>query len=358
LDSAARGRRVMELAERLGADGLLITNPINRRYLSGFGGTAGQLVITADRRVLATDARYTERAADEAPDWEIRNIAGKPNWLADLADELKFTNLCFEADDLTVDAHKRLKTVLKSAKAEIALTPSVALVSKLRRVKNADEIEALIRAVSIGDQAFAQTASGIRAGQTEREVALEFEFNARKLGADCLSFPTIVASGPNAARPHHEPGDRAIRERETIVFDCGVMHNGYCSDLTRTIVIGEPDEQTVAVYRTVLEAQTRAADAIKPGMSGREADAVARDHIAGAGYGERFGHGLGHGVGLEIHEEPYLSQNGAAPLDIGAVVTIEPGIYIPNWGGVRIEDMAVVEKDGARVISAAPKMKV
>lgn len=335
-----------------GADGALITNGFNRHYLSGFMSSAGSLLVTGSAAVLATDSRYSERAAAVAEGWDVRDVTSKPDWLGECAAELGIKKLCFESGDVSVARHQQMA---KKA-GGVELIPVSDLAEQIRVAKDAAEITKLERAVLIGDEAFTKTARGIKPGQTESEIAFQFEFNARKLGASALSFPTIVASGPNASSPHHETADRAVREGETIVFDCGVIYDSYCSDLTRTVVLGEPTDKIREVYNVVLAAQQRATAAIKPGVRGVDVDAVARDHIREAGYGKYFGHGLGHGVGLEIHEEPYLAPRSKATLAVGNVVTIEPGIYIPGWGGVRIEDMAVVEADGARVISTAEKL--
>lgn len=351
-----RIEKLLKFDELRASDGVLITNAFNRRYLSGFHGTAGMLIATRDQLILATDSRYTEQATIEAPNWEVRDTTNRGEWLAELVSELGITNLAFEADDITHHSHTKLQKQFADKNVNVELTPTTKLVARLRNVKDADELAQLERAVQIGDLAFTKTAEAIQIGQTEREVAFMFEFNARELGAEALSFPTILAAGANAAKPHHKPSDSKIKAGETIVFDCGVLYEGYCSDLTRTLVLGEPDAKIVEVYNVVLEAQKRGTDAIKAGLLGREVDAVARQHIKDAGYGDYFGHGLGHGVGLEVHEEPYLAPRGEAPLEVGAVVTVEPGIYIPNWGGVRIEDMVVVEQSGARVLSQAPKL--
>ena len=351
-----RIEKLLAYDELRATDGIIITNAFNRRYLSGFHGTAGTLLASHSKLILATDSRYTEQAAGEAPNWEVRDITNRADWLAELVAELGIKKLAFEADDITLASHAKLQKQFANKNVSVELVPTTKLVSRLRSVKDAGELAQLEKAVQIGDMAFTKTAEAIKIGQTEREVAFMFEFNARELGAEALSFPTILASGANAAKPHHKPSDYKIQAGETIVFDCGVLYDGYCSDLTRTLVVGEHDSKIAEVYNVVLEAQTRGTEAVKAGLLGREVDAVAREVIKDAGYSDYFGHGLGHGVGLEVHEEPYLAPRGEAPLEVGAVVTVEPGIYIPDWGGVRIEDMVVVTENGARTLSQAPKL--
>ena len=240
---------------------------------------------------------------------------------------------------------------------EVALEPKSGAAAKLRAIKDAGEIELLQRAIDIGDAAFEETVGKLSAGMTEKEAAWEFEKAIRERGAERLSFDTIVANGPNAARPHHQTGDTKLQEGETIVFDCGATYHGYCSDLTRTVVLGDADAEVAKIYNIVLDAQEAAIEQVEAGHSGSEADGIARKIIADAGYADMFGHSLGHGLGLQVHEEPNVGPRGATPLEDGMPFTIEPGIYIPGWGGVRIEDVVVLENGRARVLSHAEKMR-
>ena len=352
--------RVQKLRERLvkdDLDAIFITNGENRRYVSGFVSTAGYLMVTADEAVICTDFRYIEMAAQQAPGWRIDRIGGKPDWLAKLVNELEIKKLGFEADDMTVSTLERFKKALKENDADPEWTATSGIGVDLRAYKDAGELDLLQRAIDIGDQAFEETAALLEVGMTEKEAAWIFEKAVRERGAESISFETIVAIGPNAARPHHATSDSKLVEGQTIVFDCGSRYQGYCSDLTRTVVLGDADDEIKRVYDIVLTAQLAAIDMVKPGMTGEECDAIARKIITEAGYENDFGHSLGHGLGLEVHENPGVGPNAKGKLENGMPFTIEPGIYIPGWGGVRIEDVVVLENDKARVMSHAAKMK-
>ncbi len=354
-------KRIAGLRSAIGEsdiDGMLVSDPHNRRYLSGFIGSAGYLVITQSGAVLATDSRYTEQAADQATGFGQSRMQGRlTEWFPSILNDLGIKKLGFEADNLTVSALKMIEDALEESSAEIVLEPKSGFASKLRALKDEDEVALLQKAIDIGDAAFEATAAQMTPGMTEKEAAWEFEKAIRERGAECLSFDTIVATGPNAARPHHQTGDTPLNEGETIVFDCGATYEGYCSDLTRTFVLGEADEKVAHIYNIVLEAQETAIEKVTSGITGGEADAIARKIIDDAGYADYFGHSLGHGLGLEVHEEPNVGPRGATPLEDGMPFTIEPGIYLPGWGGVRIEDVVVLENGRARVLSHAKKMR-
>ena len=352
--------RVQKLRERLAKDDLeaiFITNGENRRYASGFVSTAGYLMVTADEAVICTDFRYIELAAQQAPGWRIDRIGGKPDWLAKLVNEFEIKTLGFEADDMTVSTLERFKKALKENDADPEWKSTSGIGVDLRAYKDAGELELLQRAIDIGDQAFEETAAQLEVGMTEKEAAWIFEKAVRERGAESISFETIVAIGPNAARPHHATSDSKLVEGQTIVFDCGSRYQGYCSDLTRTVVLGDADDEIKRVYDIVLTAQLAAIDMVNPGMTGEECDAIARKIITEAGHENDFGHSLGHGLGLEVHENPGVGPNAKGKLENGMPFTIEPGIYIPGWGGVRIEDVVVLENDKARVMSHAAKMQ-
>ena len=339
-------------------DAMLISDPHNRRYLSGFIGTAGYLFVTKTETVLATDFRYTEQAGDQASGFEISQIQGRlSEWFPKLLGDMGINRIGFEADNLTVSALKMFEDAIAESDIEVALEPKSGAAAKLRAIKDAGEIELLQRAIDIGDAAFEETVGKLSAGMTEKEAAWEFEKAIRERGAECLSFDTIVANGPNAARPHHQTGDTKLQEGETIIFDCGATYHGYCSDLTRTVVLGDADAEVAKIYNIVLDAQEAAIEQVEAGHSGSEADGIARKIIADAGYADMFGHSLGHGLGLQVHEEPNVGPRGTTPLEDGMPFTIEPGIYIPGWGGVRIEDVVVLENGRARVLSHAEKMR-
>lgn len=335
----------------------------NRRYISGFTGSMGWALITREKAFIAVDFRYVEQAANECPPYEVfPTVGGLDRWFADLAGEagLAGKRIGFEPADTTVAQFQALKKATEAMpeadRPKILSAPP--LVTALRAIKDAEEIEKLQRAVDVGDEAFAHVAQRIEPGWTERKIAWEIEKQARELGAEALSFPTIVAAGPHGSLPHAQPRNYAVKEGDGVVIDMGVVVDGYCSDLTRTIYAGKPDDEFKRIYDIVLTAQRAAEETVATGMSGEEAHMLAHNVIDAAGYGDKFGHGLGHGVGMLVHEAPRLAKMSKDELREGMVATIEPGIYIPGWGGVRIEDMIVFENGNARVMSHAPKLSV
>ena len=361
---AALRRRLQQLtppAIPAPVDAVLITEENNRRYLSGFTGSAGQLLVTERAAVLLTDFRYVEQAGVQASSFEVVKTAGQA-WptVAEQVARLAARRVGFESEHVTVDQHARLTEALREKTPGTELVPLKGFAEAARQVKEAAEIEQLRRAVLIGDRAIEAVLAELRPGVTERQLAWRLEVAMRERGADGLSFPIIVASGPNGAMPHHRASERAIQPGETITIDMGCRLDGYCSDLTRTVVLGEPDTRFWEVYHLVLRAQQTCEDRLKAGMSGKEGDALARQVIVDAGHEEHFGHGTGHGVGLAIHEDPRLTftDAGEMPLLEGAIVTVEPGVYLPGWGGVRIEDMVVVGKDRCQILTTAHKAPI
>jgi Xaa-Pro aminopeptidase len=339
-------------------DAIFITQLDNRRYLSGFDGTAGYLIITAKEAILATDFRYTEQAKTEAPDFEIKRITGNLNdWFPGLVEGMGIRRLGFEGGDVTFNFHKQLGEALKKKKIILKLIPVNGVVETIRAVKEPGEIELIKKAAAITDAAFEYVEGKIKAGMTEKQVAWELEKALRERGSQSLPFDIIVGSGPNAALPHAKPSDRVIKDGEPIVIDMGAKYAGYASDLSRTICAGKANARLKKVYNTVLEAQTAAMAAITKGMTGHQADSAAREVIKKAGYGEAFGHSLGHGVGLAEHELPRLGPGSEETLTDGMVFTVEPGIYISGWGGVRIEDTVVMERGKVKTITGARKAK-
>lgn len=338
------------------ADALLVSSDYNRRYLSGFTGTSGWLLIGPSVALLITDSRYTEQAAKQARDFTIVPQAGQlAPLLLDLCNQHGYGRLAFESDHVSVATHESYRDVLAG---EIELISSQGVVENLRVSKDPDEVAALKRAIAIADDALDELLVWLRPGVTEKDVAWRLEILMREAGAEGLSFPSIVAAGPNGAMPHHRLGNNTIPRDAFIVMDFGCIADGYCSDMTRTVVLGTPSPEMQAVYRLVFNAQETAATRVRAGMSGVEADALAREVIVAAGHGDHFGHGLGHGVGLEIHEAPRLSPlAGDTPLPAGAVVSIEPGVYLPGVGGVRIEDLVLLREDGADVLTGSPKLE-
>ena len=319
-------------------------------WLTGFTGTSGIAAVGPGLRVFVTDFRYAERAErDLAPSFEL--LRADRHLLETLAPRLK-GRVGFDSRTVSVREHRRLRE--RSADG-VELIEVEGLLERLRRVKDAGEIEAIAAAAELTDAVYAELEEAGLAGRTEREVALWIERRMRELGATGPSFPPIVAAGPGGSLPHAEPGERPIELGDLVVVDAGAILDGYCSDCTRTYACGEPDAEERDVYEVVLDAQLGALEAIRPGASARAVDAVARDRIEAAGHGERFGHGLGHGVGIAVHEPPRLSRRSDEDLLAGDVVTVEPGIYVPGRFGVRIEDLVVVGEGAARNLSTRPK---
>lgn len=351
---AARLARLRAKLSESGAEALLVSQPQNRAYFSGFSGSSGWLLITADRALIATDFRYYEQVGLECPGYELVQITTSfAEALPGMLQETGVRRLAFEADHATF---AEVQDWSKAA-SEVEWVSTKGIGIGLRGIKDAAEIATLRTAIALADEALAAGLAQLRPGMTELELSWLIESYMRTHGAQDVSFDLIIACGPNGARPHARATDAPIIAGEPIVIDMGAQVDGYCSDLTRTVCLGQPNdpERFWAVYNTVLQAQLAAEAAIRPGLTGQEVDAVARDLITAAGYGPNFGHGLGHGVGLAVHEEPRLSRLGTGALEAGHVVTVEPGIYLPGWGGVRIEDIVLVTGDGAEVLTRAPK---
>ena len=347
-------QKLAKLREKLrekDLDTLLVTGEHNRRYLSGFTGSAGTLVITADAAILITDFRYIEQATGQAPHFQIRRHDDFLQTLEEVFSECGCHRVGFESDIVTYAQY--IKWQEKMEHIEWVATPG--LVEELRMIKTENELAQMEKAATIADRAWEQLLPQMKPGATERELALELEFLMRRQGANGLAFDIILAAGPNGALPHAVPSDRPLQNGDLVVMDFGARYGGYCSDMTRTVVIGKACQRTRTLYNIVLEAQLAAVAAVKPGKTGIEVDKVAREIITQAGYGEQFGHGLGHGVGLAVHEEPRLSPKGETVLQPGMAVTVEPGIYIPDFGGVRIEDLVVVTETGCHILTNSPK---
>lgn len=343
-------------------DTLMVLIEENRRYLSGFTGqdgqfdeSAGVLFINHERQLLATDSRYELQARTEAPEFEILCYKnGLSSSLCDILKDLKTRHLGFEAVRLSFHNHQRLQEQLDKKALRVTMVPTENLVEAFRAVKDPGEIEAIRRSLALSESVFDRLRETLRPGLTEKALAWILEKALREAGAEALAFPPIVASGPNAAMPHAVPTDRVVSEYEPLLFDWGARLDGYCSDISRTLVLGTPDETFPTVYQVVRDAQQMAIEAIKPGVSTCDVDKIARDHIASKGFVKYFGHGLGHGVGLATHERPHLSPLRPTTLQVGMVTTVEPGIYIPGWGGVRLENMVVVTESGAQVLNRSP----
>ena len=333
----------------------LVSKPENRRYLSGFKAmdsqldeTSGYLFITKDRQFLLTDSRYEIQAEREAKGYDIRiYLNGMPKLLAELVRECGVNRMAFEEDHLTVKIYRLLKNEMPG----LFMEASPGIMENLRIIKDEEEIKLLTRALRITEKAFTQTLSFIQPGRTEKEIAGFLEDAMTELGSEGTAFETIVASGPNAALPHAIPSTRKTREADPIIMDFGAKYKGYGADMTRTVILGAPQPWLRKIYGVVRSAQLAAIDFLGPGKSTADADAIARNIISEAGYGQFFGHSLGHGVGLSTHERPSLSRFRDEMLKPGMVVTIEPGIYLKGRGGVRLEEMALITESGAKVMN-------
>ena len=336
-----------------GIDVLLVTNLVNVRYLTGYTGSNGIALVGDDTRTFITDFRYVEQAAEEV-DAAFDRRRSTQHLLEGVEAALGQgdVRLGFEAADMSVSEHAKLRGLLPS---RIELVATSGLVEELRAVKQPEEVAAIKAAAALADAAFAQLLSGGLTGRAERDLALELEYEMRRLGAERPSFSPIVAAGPHGALPHARPRDEPVPAGELVVIDWGAQIDGYCSDCTRTVATAAIDGEAREIYQLVLDAQLAALEEVKPGAVGREVDSVPRAAITAGGHGDHFGHGLGHGVGLEVHEAPRLSQLSEAVLAPGNVVTVEPGIYIPGHYGVRIEDLVVVTGDGCDILTSIPK---
>jgi len=340
-------------------DTFMVTVEENRRYLSGFSGedtqcdeTAGALFVTQDQLLLATDFRYETQAQNESPACTVfRYKEGPAKALPEIAGILGSRVIGFESKQISHHRHAEMIRHIGKNDEAIELLPLEGVVEKIRVIKEESEIDTTRKALAIAESAFKKMTHKIRPGMTEKEVAWMMEKNMREAGAESCSFHTIVASGPNSALPHAVPTDRKITIGEPILFDWGAKLDGYCSDTSRTIIIGKPRDPFTRVFNTVVTAQQMAIEAIRSGVSTRDVDSIARDYIEEAGYKGRFGHALGHGTGLAVHEAPRLSPLKPKPLAEGMLVTVEPGIYLPEWGGVRMENQVVVRKDSAEVLN-------
>ena len=333
-------------------DALLITNDINRYYITGFDGSAGYALITKGKSVLITDFRYTEQAKRQSTHFEVIQYEGSYFDAVNLVlKDQKVAVLGFEEHNVTYEQYLQYIEKIKIDK----LIRSGRIIEELRMVKEADEIEKMRKAAGIADKAFLHIQQFIKPGTVEKDIALELEFFMKKNGASGLSFDTIVASGVRSSLPHGHASGKVIESGDLVTMDFGCIYEGYCSDMTRTVAVGKISEDQKKVYNIVLEAQMRALQAIVPTKTGLEIDMVARSHINSNGYEKNFGHGLGHGVGLEIHEEPRVSKAGDKILLPGMVVTVEPGIYIEGFCGVRIEDMVVVTEQGIENLTSSKK---
>ena len=346
---------ISKIAERLedyGLDAMLVTSESGELYALGFHGE-GLLLITKDGGHYSTDGRYIEAAREEVTGVEVKCVGGEfthLNLARAFIEANNLHNVGFESSAMTVDEHRRYAQELPCI-----LTPAQSLLDDLRAAKDEEELEAMKKAQKITDDAFRAVLSFIRPGMTELEVAARLVYEMLRMGAEKVSFDPIVAAGPNGSRPHAVPGDRVIEQGMFVTMDFGCKVDGYCSDMTRTVAVGQPDEEMERVYETVLAAQKAGINAARAGVTGREIDAAARRVIEEAGYGEYFSHSFGHSLGIDIHESPNASPREQKEMPVGAVISAEPGIYIPGKFGVRIEDVLILKEGGCEDITRSPR---
>jgi Xaa-Pro aminopeptidase len=350
-----RLQQIRERLDRLEIDAFVVSTPENRYYLSGFSARdialneiSGYLVIGRERQALLTDGRYVFQAREECPQFEVilyTDDAAKA--IAKTVRDLQPKKVAVEGYHLIVDFYHKLVAALDG----IQVINASDIIEPFRSIKTEEEIDMIRASVELTERALEQVLPELKAGLTEKEAAWRIERTIRELGAEAVSFDPIVASGPNAAKAHHEPGERTVRKSESIILDIGSRLNRYCSDMTRTIVLDTVPPLLKEIYLTVRRAQEKAIALIKPGVTSMEADAVAREEIERAGYGENFLHSLGHGVGLAVHESPYLRRIAPVELKENMVITVEPGIYLEGWGGVRLEQIVVIRSYGVEVLN-------
>ncbi len=343
--------KLRNLFQEQDIDGVLITSGYNRRYMTGFSGSAGVAIISGEQAVFITDFRYVEQATSQLNGYEV--VEHKASILDEIAiqvERLGIKKLGFEEEHVSFQTYRTYKNGIHAS-----LVPLSGVIEKLRLIKTDAEIKILKDATEIADNAFQHILTYIKAGIKEIDVSNELEFYMRKQGAISSSFDIIVASGYRSALPHGVASDKIIESGDFVTLDFGAYYKGYCSDITRTVSVGKPSAELKNIYDIVLESQLRGMAGIRPGITGKEADALTRDYITEKGFGEFFGHSTGHGIGLEVHEGPSLSKKSDMLLEPGMVVTVEPGIYVAGLGGVRIEDDTVVTKEGNQSLSHSPK---
>ncbi|MDD2502492.1 MAG: aminopeptidase P family protein [Clostridia bacterium] len=346
--------KLESLLKKHNMEAAIISKKSNIRYFSGFTSEDGILLILLEARYLITDFRYIEQAELQCPDFQIIDAAGPKTapFINETLTSSGIKKVWFEDNSTSFRSFSNYKDTLQKG---IQLIPDKDMISSLRIIKSPDEVNCIREAAALSDKGFSHILDYIRPGISEQDLALELEFFLRKNGSEGLAFPIIAASGENGSLPHAEPSSRKLKNGEFLTFDFGSKVGAYCSDMTRTVSLGEPDDQLREIYEVTLQAQLNAMDVLGPGKSGVEVDKQARDYIHSKAYGEYFGHGLGHGVGLDVHEAPALSPRGDIVLEPGMVVSCEPGIYLPGKGGVRIEDLVVITDKGFENLVSSPK---
>ncbi|MCH5251713.1 MAG: aminopeptidase P family protein [Lachnospiraceae bacterium] len=349
-----KGKEILHSAP---VDALFLTNAANMRFVAGFTGE-GYVYISDNISMVVTDSRYTIAAKEECPGFYVAewDKIGYYTPLFEMLQKDRVVTLGIEDKEMTVSDYQNLIKRLNEAKlSEIKIEMLADKVTEHRAIKSEEEIAAIRQAEKIGDQAYKRVLSELKTGITEKQVAALIEFFMKEEGAEGISFDTIAASGIHSAMPHAVPTDKVLERGDFLTMDFGCRYRGYCSDMTRTVVIGEASDRQKKIYETVLTAQKTALAGIRPGLTGKEVDALARDVIEKAGFGENFGHSLGHSVGLDIHEKPGFTTKEKGMICPGMVITVEPGIYIENYGGVRIEDVVVITEEGCENITHSPK---
>lgn len=350
--ASTRVVRLREAMKLQNIEAVLITGEVNRRYVTGFTGSSGYVLVTPDKAWLLTDFRYLTQAAEQAPGFEIVDHgASVTGTIKSLLAQENLEHLGFEEEHVVFSVYRTYERELKP----IALVPVSGLIEELRLFKDSEELALMKEAAELADHTFLHMLDVLKPGVSEWDAALELETFMRKHGAEGTSFDTIIASGERSALPHGRASERIMQTGELVTLDFGAFMNGYCSDITRTVALGKPADKLREIYDIVLEAQLHTLEHLRAGMTGREADALARDIIASYGYGEYFGHSTGHGLGMEVHENPRLSKTSDTVLKPGMVVTVEPGIYLPGLGGVRIEDDVVITETGVRRLTESTK---
>ena len=349
-----RRDRLRRAIKKIGADAILVTNFTNVTYLTGFTGDDSYLLVRLDGDVIMSDFRYTTQLEEESPGLEMlirRQSITMPEWAAKTVNAAKVRRLALEADSVSWSLLNKIRDKVN----RVETIPTSGLVETLREIKDKLEIQDIRASITSAEKAFGVLRATLRPDKTETQVRDELEYQLRVFGAEDRGFPSIVAVGPRAALPHAVPGESLIGDSSILLVDWGARRSLYRSDLTRVLITGKIPPKLERIYRVVLNAQLKAIDAIRPGVTGQEIDGVARGVIADAGFGRYFGHGLGHGIGLDIHELPRLATTSTTVLKPGMVTTVEPGIYIPGWGGVRIEDDVLVTRNGHEVLTSVPK---
>lgn len=346
-----RLNKLRDALANIGADALITERDVNRRYLSGFTGSTGWVIVTEKDAFLVTDFRYIDQAQEQCPDFTVVNNQRKAvEAIAQVLKQTGVKRLAFESS-LSYGSYAEWSQAFDG----VELVPTSGLLEKLRMYKEASEVEIVRKAVKIADDAFQHILGYIKPGVSESDIALELEFFMRRQGASGIGFDIIVASGPRGALPHGRASEKLIQAGELVTLDFGAQFQGYNSDITRTVAVGEPSAKMKEIYDIVLKAQIAGVDALRPGITGKEADAVTRDIITAAGYGDAYGHSAGHGLGMDVHELPNLSTVSPFVLEPGMLVTMEPGIYVSGLGGVRIEDDVLITEEGHEVLTQSTK---